>query len=56
MNHLLVTIVYKPPGIDPCMTTTVVPVGNQSGLTIYKNEIYQQYRNKQHYDVTITEV
>lgn len=56
MNNLLITIVYKPPGLEPCMTTTVLPVPNQSGLTIYKNEIYRQYRNKPYYEVTITEV
>lgn len=56
MNNLLITIVYKLPGLQPCMTTTVLPVGTQRGLEVYKNEIYQQYRNKPYYEVTITEV
>ena len=56
MNHLLITILYELPGVDPCMTTTVLRVANGFELTSYKDKIYQQYRNKPYYEVTITEV
>lgn len=56
MYNLLITIVYNPPGLQPQMTTTVLPVGTQRGLEVYKNEIQRQYRNRQYYELTITEV
>lgn len=55
MNHLLIVITYSVPGHPPAITSAVVPIQSHLTFDAQKKKVYDQYRTKQYYDVTITE-
>lgn len=54
MNHMLVTIVYSLPGANPCITSAVIPIQSHLSFDANTKKVYDQYRHKKYYEVTIT--
>lgn len=54
MNHMLIVITYSLPGANPVITSAVVPIQSHLSFDAHKQNVYEQYRNKKYYDVTIT--
>lgn len=56
MNHMLVVITYSVPGQPPCITSAVVPIQSHLSYDRYKQDIHDDYRHKQYYQVTISQI
>lgn len=56
MNHMLIVITYSLPGTNPVITSAVVPFENHMSFDRYKQDIHDDYRHKQYYQVTISQI
>lgn len=53
-SHLLVTIKYSPPGLEPQMNTVVVPIYHHLALDDAVKRVREAYNNQSYTSVTVT--
>lgn len=56
MSSLLVTVLYKEPNKEPCITSCVVPIDHHLALEGARKKIEQAYGYKDNYRVIVTEI
>lgn len=54
MNHMLIVITYSLPGVNPVITSAVVPIQSHLSFDAHRENVMSQYRSKKYYEVTIT--